>query len=500
MDSRRLTVIYCLGKARDAFMSWLPSEPKRRRQTRKGYAPISENDEDFYVRRVFSRLQDCWNRPICSAPGAWIDVMDRDAKPYTCGFEELSLTGENKRCLNLGSYNYLGFAAADKYCTPRVQVAVKELGVSACSSRSESGTTSIHVELEKEVAKYIGKEAAIVFGMGYATNSVVIPALVGKGCLLVSDALNHASIVVGARGSGAKIKVFRHNDAEHLDDVLRCSIAEGQPRSHRPWKKIVVIVEGIYSMEGEVCDLKEIVRVCKKYKAYIYLDEAHSIGALGKTGRGCVEHWGVDPKDIDIMMGTFTKSFGSCGGYIAGSKELITHLRRNCPAHLYAAAISPGAAEQILSAIKLINGEDGTTRGKDKVKQLHDNANYVRRRLLEMGLHVLGDWDSPVMPIMIYHSGKLPVFSRLCLANNVAMVVVGFPATSVLLVRARVCISAAHSVEDLDYALEVISHVADHCLLKYRKPAEAAKQVEQLIASAPKAIQDSLKANKLLLG
>ena len=189
--------------------------------------------------------------------------------------------------------------------------------------------------------------------MGYATNSVVIPALIGKGGLIISDALNHASIVAGVRASGAKVKVFRHNDTRHLEDVLRASIAEGQPRSHRPWKKvrgggregwnkgeawgerwkrlcilpplrllafcelflpepfqqILIIVEGIYSMEGEACTLKEIVEVKKKYKAYLYLDEAHSIGALGRSGRGCCEHWGVDPADVDIMMG----EVGGCG-------------------------------------------------------------------------------------------------------------------------------------------------------------------------------------------
>ncbi|GAX72984.1 hypothetical protein CEUSTIGMA_g436.t1 [Chlamydomonas eustigma] len=474
-----LTTVYVLGKLRELFSS------SGRKKSRQGYAPIREKEEDFYDRRVFSRIKDCWNRPIASAPGAWIDVLERDAKQFNSNFHRsLQFTGSVKRCLNLGSYNYLGFAAADEYCTPRVQSTLKDLGVSMCSSRSDSGTTSLHLDLEREVATFVGKPEAVVFGMGYVTNSAVIPVLAGKGCLLISDALNHASIVVGARASGAKVKVFRHNDAEHLEDVLRASISQGQPRTHRPWKKIIIIVEGIYSMEGESCCLKEIVEVKKKYKAYLYLDEAHSIGALGKTGRGCCEHWGVDPADVDIMMGTFTKSFGSCGGYIAGSPELINYLRRHGPAHLYAASISPAAAQQILSAIKLINGEDGSTRGIDKVKQLHDNANYFRCRLLQMGLHVLGDWNSPVMPIMIYHSGKLPIFSRLCLANNVATVVVGFPATSVLLVRARVCISASHSREDLEYALEVIKDAADKCLLRYRGPKEAAEQVKLLLSSA----------------
>jgi serine palmitoyltransferase len=161
----------------------------------------------------------------------------------------------------------------------------------------------VHVQLEREVAAFVGKPAALVFGMGFATNSLTLPVLVrGKGTLVVSDALNHSSIVNGVRGSAARVKVFRHNQPEHLERVLRAAIAEGQPRTHRPWNKILIVVEGIYSMEGEVCRLAEIVAIKKKYKAYLYLDEAHSIGAMGRSGRGVAEHLGVDPADIDIMV------------------------------------------------------------------------------------------------------------------------------------------------------------------------------------------------------
>mmetsp|Transcript_6253 Transcript_6253/g.16614 ORF Transcript_6253/g.16614 Transcript_6253/m.16614 type:complete len:598 (-) Transcript_6253:648-2441(-) len=460
MSFMLFSLVFLLGWIRDTIEGYKGT-------TRKGYAPLREPQEDFYQRRVFSRIKDCYNRPIASAPDAWIDVLDRTNLCHSSGFKDLKVHETKQHCLNLSSYNYLGFAAADAYCTPQVQATTQSLGVSSCSSRSDAGTTPVHEELEKQTAAFVGKEAAITFGMGYATNSAVIPALMGKGCLIISDQLNHASIVSGARASGAKVKVFRHNDAEHLERVLRTSIAEGQPRMNRPWKKIMIFVEGIYSMEGEACCLSRIVEVKKKYGVYLYLDEAHSIGALGKHGRGACEHWGVDPADVDVMMGTFTKSFGSCGGYIASSKAVIDYLRRHSPAHLYATAMSPAAVQQVISAMRLINGEDGTTRGQEKVKQLHDNANYFRRQLINMGLHVLGDWDSPVMPIMIYHPGKIAAVSRLCLSRCLAMVVVGFPATSLLLTRARVCISAAHSRDDLDYGLSVIRDVAHMCMMQY---------------------------------
>jgi len=355
---------------------------------------------------------------------------------------------------------------------------MKKYSPRTCSSRVDAGTTSLHEELEKCVANFDGKPAAIVFGMGYVTNSAVLPVLMGKGGLIISDSLNHNSIVNGARGSGATVRVFQHNTPSHLEEVLREQIAEGQPRTHRPWKKIIVIVEGIYSMEGELCKLPEIIAICKKYKAYTYLDEAHSIGAVGKTGRGVCELLGVDPVDVDIMMGTFTKSFGSCGGYIAGSKELIQYLKYTCPAHLYATSLSPPAAEQIISAIKVILGEDGTSRGAQKLARIRENSNFFRSELQKMGFEVLGDNDSPVMPIMLYNPAKIPAFSRECLKQNVAVVTVAFPATPLLLARARICISASHTKEDLIQALEVISRVGDLVGIKYF-PAEPKKQQEE---------------------
>ena len=157
------------------------------------------------------------------------------------------------------------------------------------------------------------------------------------------------------------------------------------------------------NVEGELCKLPEIVAVCKKYKAYIYLDEAHSIGAVGKTGRGICELLGVDTSDIDIMMGTFTKSFGSCGGYIAGSKDLIKYLKAVSPGHLYATALSPPAAQQVISALKVILGEDGSNRGAQNLAHIRENSNFFCAELKKMGYKVLGDHDSPVMPIMLYN-------------------------------------------------------------------------------------------------
>jgi len=332
----------------------------------------------------------------------------------------------------------------------------------------EGGNYDIIQELERTIADFVGKPAALVFAMGYATNSTTIPAICGgKGCLIISDSLNHASIVCGSRDSGAKIRVFQHNNMNDLEKVLRDSIIEGQPRTRRPWKKIIIIVEGVYSMEGEICRLPEIVHLKKKYKAYLYVDEAHSIGALGKSGRGVCEHHGVDPNDIDVLMGTFTKAFGSVGGYIAASEEIISYFRHMSYGTVYATAMSPPTCQQALSSLKILMGKDGTTNGRDRIAKLHENSNYFRESLLKMGFHVIGDKDSPVVPIMVYHPAKMGSFSRALLERGLTVVVVGFPVTPLLLSRVRFCISASHSKQDLEWALKEISELGEYVGLKY---------------------------------
>jgi serine palmitoyltransferase len=273
---------------------------------------------------------------------------------------------------------------------------------------------------------------------------------------------------VGARGSGATVKVFKHNDPANLERVLRTSIAQGQPRTHRPWRKIVIFVEGIYSMEGEMCRLAEIVELKKKYKAYLYLDEAHSIGAMGRHGRGICEHLNVDPADIDVMMGTFTKSFGAVGGYVASSLAVIDHVRRVSSTSNYASAMAAPCVVQVLKVIDILEGRDGTDRGAQKIQSLRRNARVFRAGLRQLGCESVGDEDSPVVPVMLYNPSKMPAFSRECLKRNVAVVVVGFPATPLITSRVRFCISAAHTEQDIIEALRVIDEVASRVMIKYR--------------------------------
>lgn len=256
---------------------------------------------------------------------------------------------------------------------------------------------------------------------------------------------------------------------QSLEKLLKDAIVHGQPRTRRPWKKILILVEGIYSMEGSIVRLPEVIALKKKYKSYLYLDEAHSIGALGPSGRGVVEYFGLNPEDVDVMMGTFTKSFGAAGGYIGGKKELIDYLRTYSHSAAYATSMSPPVVEQIITSVKCIMGEDGTTVGRARVQQLAENTRYFRRRLKEMGFIIYGNEDSPVVPLMLYMPAKIGAFGREMLKRNIGVVVVGFPATPIIESRARFCLSAAHTKEMLDTALKEINEVGDLLQLKYSR-------------------------------
>lgn len=435
---------------------------------REGYVPLYDRFERFYLRYVFRRVKDCWDRPITSVPGAVVTVKERISHDYWWTFE---YTGREIPCLNLGSYNYLGFAESDGKCAEAAVENLKTYGWATCSSRREVGTTVKHMELEQLTARFIGVEAAIVFGMGFATNALNIPTIINEGCLVLSDEKNHASLILGLRLSGATIRVFKHNNMRHLEKMLREAVVYGQPKTKAPWKKILIVVEGVYSMEGSIVKLPEVIALKKKYKAYLYVDEAHSIGAMGTRGRGVVDYWGCNPLDIDVHMGTFTKSFGSAGGYLAGSKRLIDHIRAESHAECYASSMSSPVAQQIITSMRIIMGEDGSNDGLRRIKQLADNTRYFRKRLHQIGVIIYGSEDSPVIPLLVYLFSKIGAVVRGLTTKKIATVGVGFPATPLMEGRIRFCMSASHTKEQLDYALDIIDEMAGELGLKYsQKP------------------------------
>ncbi|KAI9175806.1 serine palmitoyltransferase component [Blastocladiella emersonii ATCC 22665] len=456
-------ILIAFGHLRDFFGKRLRAKEYSHLLAVGGYAPLVSDFDSFYSRRLYQRIRDCFNRPITNVPGRHITLLDRYSDD---GNKTFTLTGKTKKCLNLSSYNYLGFAQAEGPCADAVAAAVQKYGVTWASPRNEAGTADIHTELEATVARFVGTEDALCVSMGFATNSTAIPALASKGCLILSDELNHASLVFGARLSQATIRVFKHNDPASLERALRDAISQGQPRTHRPWKKIIVVVEGLYSMEGSIYRLPEIVALKDQYKFYLYVDEAHSIGALGPRGRGVCDYHGIDPRKVDILMGTFTKSFGAAGGYIAGSRALVAHMRTRCHAPLYAETIPVPVAQQIITSTRIMMGEDGSTDGVRRIATLSANARYFSQQLRKRGFIVYGSEDSPVIPLLLFNPAKIPAFSRECLQRGLAVVVVGAPATPIVSSRVRFCLSAAHTKEDLDRVLAVVDEVGDRLKLK----------------------------------
>ncbi|XP_072293272.1 serine palmitoyltransferase 3 [Eucyclogobius newberryi] len=444
------------------------------RPEQKHFVPLYQDFENFYNRNLYMRVRDNWNRPICSLPGPEFDLMERVSDDYNWTFRFTGRTIPN--VINTGSYNYLGFAENNVDFLKTVAERTQQYGVGVCSTRQEMANLSLHQELEQLVANFLGVESSMTFGMGFATNSMNIPALVGKGCLILSDELNHTSLILGARLSGATIRVFKHNNMHSLEKMLREAICLGQPRTHRPWKKILIMVEGIYSMEGSVVRLPEIVALKKKYRAYLYLDEAHSIGAVGPTGKGVTELFNVNTADVDIMMGTFTKSFGACGGYIAGKKELVDYLRKHSHSAVYATAMSPPVTEQVIRAMKCIMGKDGSNEGMKRVRQLAENTRYFRAKLEDMGFIIYGNDDSPVVPILLYMPAKVVAFAREMLERRIGVVVVGFPATPIIEARARFCLSSAHTRDMLDQVLHHLNEVGDLLCLKFSRRRRAPRQ------------------------
>jgi serine palmitoyltransferase len=459
-----LLLIFC-GHVRDFFGKRF-GDKKHYRPLKafNGYAPLNDDFDNFYVRRLKRRLDDCFARPTTGVPGRYITLMDRKSDDFNRSYK---LTGTYTETLNVSSYNYLGFAQSEGPCADAAEECVRKYGMSFCSPRADAGTSDLVLEVEREVAQFVGKPAAMVFSMGFVTNAGTFPALVSKGCLIISDELNHASIRVGARLSGAVIRSFKHNNMDDLEKKLREAIAQGQPRTHRPWKKILVVVEGLYSMEGTMVDLPGVLELKRKYKFFLYMDEAHSIGAVGPNGRGVCDYFGVDPGEIDILMGTLTKSFGANGGYVAAEKHIIDKLRMTNPAALLGESPAPSVLMQILSSLRVITGQIAPGQGEERLQRIAFNSRYLRLGLKRLGFIVYGHDDSPIIPIMLYNPGKMSAFSHEMLKRKISVVLVGYPATPLISSRARFCISAAHNKEDMDRLLAACDEVGDILQLKF---------------------------------
>ena len=458
-------MLIVLGHIRDFFGKRFASKRYAHLKQQNGYAPLNSDFDNFYVRRLKMRINDCFGRMTTGVPGRFITLLNRESYDHNITF---SLTGGTTECLNMSSYNYLGYAESVGACADDVEQVVQQYGLSSCATRSEAGTLDLHEDLEKLTARFVGKPAASVFSQGFGVNATIFSALVDKGCLVISDELNHASIRWGSRLSGAAIRIFSHNSMEALEKLLREVISQGQPRTHRPWKKILVVVEGLYSMEGTMCNLPGLIALKEKYKFYLFIDEAHSIGALGRNGRGVCDFYGISPSKVDILMGTFTKSFGAAGGYIAADQHMIDKLKLSNAGSVLVEAMSPIVIQQVSTSLRGIAREIPGLDGVERVERLAFNSIYLRLGLKKLGFIIYGHPASPIIPLLLYNPAKMPAFSHQMLKRRIAVVIVAYPATPLIQSRVRFCVSAAHNKDDLDRLLDACDEIGDLLLLKYK--------------------------------
>ncbi|HJS59560.1 MAG TPA: aminotransferase class I/II-fold pyridoxal phosphate-dependent enzyme [Vicinamibacteria bacterium] len=367
-----------------------------------------------------------YSEPVQSAPTTRVQIKDRK-------------TGQVRDLLNLASYNYLGISYRDEVKQAAIE-AIHKYGLGASGSPILSGTFDIHNELAEALASFKDKPAAILFPTGYSANVGFISALMRPGDNVILDQYSHASIVDGAILAKSKTLFFRHNNPMDLErKLLKCT------------GKKLVVVEGVYSMDGDVCALPEIVEVAKRHGARVLIDEAHSTFLFGANGRGVAEHFGLD-KDVDFHLGTFSKSLGGQGGFVCGSKDLIDYVNAFGRSRFFSCNLAPPVAAGLLAGVKIVEAEP-QLRAK-----LWSNVAFLRRRFAEEGVDI-GKSTSQVMPVQVNNDSRVfPVAERIQ-ERGLFLQPVTYPAVPKHKSRLRISVSAAHSEEDLEFATQVIAGV-----------------------------------------
>ncbi|OZT77397.1 glycine C-acetyltransferase [Salinicoccus roseus] len=353
------------------------------------------------------------------------------------------ITIEGKKLINLSSNNYLGLAT-DETLKKVAKEAIDSHGVGAGAVRTINGTLDLHVELEETLAKFKGTEAAVAFQSGFNCNMAAIQAVMGKEDAILSDELNHASIIDGCRLSRAKIIRVNHSDMEDLRRKAKEAVESGQ------YRKVMYITDGVFSMDGDVALLPEIVEIAKEFDLITYVDDAHGSGVMGK-GAGTVKHFGLE-KDIDIQMGTLSKAIGVVGGYVAGSQDLIDYLKVAARPFLFSTSLTPGDTRAITEAVRMLMA---STELHDKV---WENGDYLKAGLRKLGFDI-GNSETPITPCIIGDEKTTQEFSKRLMEEGVYAKSIVFPTVPKGAGRVRNMPTAAHTKEMLDEALEVYEKI-----------------------------------------
>ncbi|MDN3513846.1 MAG: glycine C-acetyltransferase [Candidatus Brocadia sp.] len=351
------------------------------------------------------------------------------------------ITVDGKKVFNLCSNNYLGFAN-NPQLKSAAQKAIETYGVGPAAVRTIAGTTTLHKELERKLALFKGAESTISFQSGFCANLAVIPAIVGEGDIVFSDELNHASIIDGCRLSKAKIVRYEHcNPAD-----LQAKISD-EKRSRR----MLIITDGVFSMEGDIAPLPEIVRIAETFGAITMVDDAHGEGVLGRGGRGIADHFNLHGK-VDIEVGTLSKAFGVVGGYIAGSKRLTEYLVQRGRPFLFSSAVTAADVAACIAAVDTLVASDAL------VRQLWENTVFFQEKMRQIGFN-LGNTKTPITPLMIGDAKVAKDFSQKLFKENIFAQAIGYPTVPIGKARIRVMLSAAHRKEDLVCAIECFEKI-----------------------------------------
>lgn len=373
-------------------------------------------------------------------------VKEMGLYPY---FHELT-TGQDTKVvmegvetIMIGSNNYLGLTSHPEVIKAGVE-ALEKYGTGCSGSRFLNGTLDIHTKLEDELAKFLHKEAVVTFSTGFQSNLGIISAIAGRNDVILCDKENHASIYDACRLSYAQMLRFKHSDMEDLERLLK-TVGED--------KGILIVTDGVFSMSGEICKLPEIVKLAKKYGARIMVDDAHGLGVLGKHGRGTAEYFGLED-EVDIYMGTFSKSLASLGGYMASTKRVVDYVKHTSRPYIFSASITPASVACARKSLEILNKEP------ERVKNLIDIANYMREGLKKNNIDII-ESETPIIPIYTYDDVKTFKACKMLLERGVYVNPVVSPATPVGQSLLRTSYTATHTKEQMDYAIKQIKEVLD---------------------------------------
>ena len=357
-------------------------------------------------------------------------------------------TYDGRKVINLASNNYLGLCNHPKLAEAAIQ-SIREHGVGSGAVRTIAGTMRIHMELEEKIAHFKNVEACVVFQSGFTANAGTVGAILGKDDLILSDELNHASIIDGARLSRAKIKVFRHKDVAHCEELL-------QEIEHEPGQKLI-ITDGVFSMDGDIGPVDRLAALAEKYGAIMMVDDAHASGVLGRNGRGSVDHFGVHGQ-VDVQVGTLSKAIGALGGYVCGSRDLIDYLYHRARPFLFSTSHPPSVAATCIAAFDILESEP------ERIERLWNNTRYFKQQLEHAGFDIGGRStpasETPIIPILIGDGRKTMEFSRALFAEGLMATGIAFPTVPEGKARVRTILTSEHTRGQLDQALDILTGTA----------------------------------------